>query len=407
MLNSSDASELLDSDNSDYIATIGPTSYNLPYGTYSVLTGDNAGSSAGGLNMNTQVAMIVLYAVTGLVTILFLVIIVFGAVRAHRHPERYGPRNVLGRPRQTRARGIARAVLDSLPIVKFNDPNRPKDDDVEMAGNTAVTTEQKTPALSEVGMIKSPETSHLSPSVLSSPEIIQDGHESREHTIVSNPPDTRPTSMPISESALGCSICTDDFEPGQDVRVLPCDHKFHPACVDPWLLNVSGTCPLCRIDLRPSVTRDTMEGSTHDLQTVDSDGQALPPPLELDNHDEPDVRRNRHERRRSALLSLFGTLHHHNASQASDINREERTATVNDGDEILANLRRWRRHERNNNNTNNSTNNSTSNISDNSDGLISPSTGLDERTRRKRFSQLFGIGTRRTGANGVEGSSPL
>jgi hypothetical protein len=25
---------------------------------------------------------------------------------------------------------------------------------------------------------------------------------------------------------------------------LPCKHQFHPACIDPWLINVSGTCPL-------------------------------------------------------------------------------------------------------------------------------------------------------------------
>jgi hypothetical protein len=47
-----------------------------------------------------------------------------------------------------------------------------------------------------------------------------------------------------NDEHLGCSICTEDFEKGQDLRVLPCDHKFHPECVDPWLLNVSGTCPL-------------------------------------------------------------------------------------------------------------------------------------------------------------------
>ena len=47
-----------------------------------------------------------------------------------------------------------------------------------------------------------------------------------------------------TDNGLACSVCTDDFAKGQDVRVLPCKHKFHPECIDPWLLNVSGTCPL-------------------------------------------------------------------------------------------------------------------------------------------------------------------
>ena len=31
-----------------------------------------------------------------------------------------------------------------------------------------------------------------------------------------------------AENGLACSVCTDDFTKGQDVRVLPCNHKFHP-----------------------------------------------------------------------------------------------------------------------------------------------------------------------------------
>ncbi|KAF5015399.1 hypothetical protein F66182_13288, partial [Fusarium sp. NRRL 66182] len=87
----------------------------------------------------TAVAMIILYTITGIITALFLGIIITGAVRAHRHPERYGPRNVTGRPRQSRARGIARAMLETIPIVKFGD----KEDgvhaakrDLEMASST-------------------------------------------------------------------------------------------------------------------------------------------------------------------------------------------------------------------------------------------------------------------------------
>ena len=52
-----------------------------------------------GRSPTTAVAMIILYSITGIITALFLCIIVVGAIRAHRHPERYGPRNMLGRPR--------------------------------------------------------------------------------------------------------------------------------------------------------------------------------------------------------------------------------------------------------------------------------------------------------------------
>lgn len=63
-------------------------------------------------------------------------------------------------------------------------------------------------------------------------------HEGHDHS------HKETTAAPEEDGHLGCSICTDDFCTGEDVRVLPCNHKFHPACVDPWLLNVSGTCPL-------------------------------------------------------------------------------------------------------------------------------------------------------------------
>lgn len=41
-----------------------------------------------------------------------------------------------------------------------------------------------------------------------------------------------------------CSICTEDFQGGAEIRSLPCGHRFHPSCIDPWLLQRSLTCPL-------------------------------------------------------------------------------------------------------------------------------------------------------------------
>lgn len=41
-----------------------------------------------------------------------------------------------------------------------------------------------------------------------------------------------------------CSICTEDFLEGVDIRALPCGHIFHPPCIDPWLMDLAVTCPL-------------------------------------------------------------------------------------------------------------------------------------------------------------------
>lgn len=45
-----------------------------------------------------------------------------------------------------------------------------------------------------------------------------------------------------------CPICIVDFEEGDDIRLLPCEgkHSFHQQCVDPWLLTLSSSCPICR-----------------------------------------------------------------------------------------------------------------------------------------------------------------
>ncbi|KZT72240.1 hypothetical protein DAEQUDRAFT_763345 [Daedalea quercina L-15889] len=95
--------------------------------------GNNGGSA------NTSLAMIILYAITGCVSALFCVVIVSGAIRAIRHPERYGPRTGEGEytsafPGQSRARGLTRAILDTFPVVKFGaeTPQSTQGKDVEL-----------------------------------------------------------------------------------------------------------------------------------------------------------------------------------------------------------------------------------------------------------------------------------
>ncbi|GAB7357078.1 hypothetical protein MBLNU459_g7892t1 [Dothideomycetes sp. NU459] len=265
-----------------------------------------------GASPTTAVAMIILYSITGIITALFLVIIVTGAIRAHRHPERYGPRNILGRPRQSRAKGLARAMLDTIPIVKFGDTaESAKPTDVELAENEGSSVTEPTTVIAGQ---KAAEDEAAHSGTMAEP---RSSTQSARSGI--NPAATT-THAPIetqNDEALVCSICTDDFETGQDLRVLPCDHKFHPACIDPWLLNVSGTCPLCRIDLNPQHAEpEAVDGQTQGEGEAAERTTELPPPLQ------GPVSVTRITMRRSLLVGL-------GMGRTQDVsNRERRLAAV-------------------------------------------------------------------------------
>lgn len=50
-----------------------------------------------------------------------------------------------------------------------------------------------------------------------------------------------------------CAICLDDFEHNDTiVRELPCQHIFHPECVDDFLRTNSSLCPMCKKSALPA-----------------------------------------------------------------------------------------------------------------------------------------------------------
>ncbi|KAG7410177.1 putative RING finger membrane protein [Fusarium oxysporum f. sp. raphani] len=56
------------------------------------------------------------------------------------------------------------------------------------------------------------------------------------------------SSITSSERSRECSICMEEFLEDIRLRSLPCGHSFHPDCIDPWLLERSVTCPMCRVN---------------------------------------------------------------------------------------------------------------------------------------------------------------
>ncbi|KAL7423434.1 hypothetical protein Q5752_001014 [Cryptotrichosporon argae] len=70
--------------------------------------------------------------------------------------------------------------------------------------------------------------------------------------------------MPEHYGDAECSICLVGYEDGDRVRQLLCAgrHRFHADCVDAWLMNNDGSCPLCRQDLRPGAGPAVTQAAT-------------------------------------------------------------------------------------------------------------------------------------------------
>ncbi|KAL2872515.1 uncharacterized protein BJX67DRAFT_10406 [Aspergillus lucknowensis] len=283
------------------------SSYIVPDMSFSP-TGPSIPDGGGADSPNT--AMIILYSITGIITALFLSIIITGAIRAHRHPERYGPRQRPGRPRQSRARGIARAMLETIPIVKFGDNNNDHLEadkgDVEMSiASDAPASQLREDETRQPPMATGGTTSPSPGDAPRNPAAPTTESNQERHTEAAD------TETPTDHPNFSCPICTDDFVKGQDLRVLPCNHQFHPECIDPWLVNVSGTCPLCRIDLNPPQP----EGENENQQGEEGQETAAEPPAE-------EAPPHRHRRLSNYL---HGTL---NARRMRDASVEERLAAL-------------------------------------------------------------------------------
>ncbi|GJJ71214.1 hypothetical protein EMPS_03564 [Entomortierella parvispora] len=55
--------------------------------------------------------------------------------------------------------------------------------------------------------------------------------------------------------AIECVICLEEYVDEDELRILPCKHEYHVACIDKWLITRKKFCPTCKRDIcAPSET---------------------------------------------------------------------------------------------------------------------------------------------------------
>ncbi|ODN79024.1 hypothetical protein L202_04529 [Cryptococcus amylolentus CBS 6039] len=330
-------------------------------------------SSSSGGKKKTSAGMIVLYAITGVVASMFLMMLVMGARRALRQGRRGGPvgegwgeGGETGGGGQGKAAGLAQAILDTFPVIQFHRAGgggggaggreegagggegrgRKKVDDEESLAMTQVDRDDSKvgvvaeqyhhpPAESRIEHDNSLHTTdNISLSTLpipiaasSSTTGFQTTHETSTSTSILDSPSALAVGEGKGETGgkgekeeeeQHCPICLVEFEDGDDLRVLPCErtHMYHRGCIDPWLLRVSASCPLCRKDFNhPSSPSGTPTPTTPSFP-ISNPIPTLPDSISGAGGEEPPtqhgfarylafMRRSRRPRQYYSLTSFF------------------------------------------------------------------------------------------------------
>ena len=105
-----------------------------------------------------------------------------------------------------------------------------------------------------------------------------------EWSWIAVPKDLSESSQSIESSLLKaqvqckydkCVICLEEFQKGDRLRVLPCEHRFHCGCIDKWLSGsfsdencVTSLCPICKS--APSVEDNSGPSSIESMLSIGS-----------------------------------------------------------------------------------------------------------------------------------------
>ncbi|OJJ47779.1 hypothetical protein ASPZODRAFT_15225 [Penicilliopsis zonata CBS 506.65] len=158
------------------------------------------------------------------------------------------------RMRRLREQKVPREILESLPLYKYPDLAVPQQAILaEECRSKALLHEDKTtdpaPKRSTFAFwreINGPNSEDL---ILPAPSTVttRGAGLSAEGELKEEPKGCQPWKTQTT-----CAICLDEFTAGESmVRELPCNHIFHSACIDRFLMQRGNFCPLCKKSVLP------------------------------------------------------------------------------------------------------------------------------------------------------------
>lgn len=146
-----------------------------------------------------------------------------------------------------RRRGLDNETIESIPITQYHySQQRPPSAEHQFDSTTTPNRKDITSRLETIledGTADQPSTES---------EAKKGSHAwvgailGRVRTLVPKQPrpHLRKPRSDLARQDSSCSICTEDFIEGIDLRKLPCGHLYHPQCIDQWLRDFGVTCPL-------------------------------------------------------------------------------------------------------------------------------------------------------------------
>jgi hypothetical protein len=205
--------------------------------------------------------------------------------RVRRRRQREGGDAVTGRGRKTL---LDKSVVESFPVITYTE----KDAEAAKLAESEVYNLKK----ADVDPSDVPLPPSVAPSVCSlriEEEVLDREGESSSMaiargqsiedesmvlqddegnlTIMESKGDTEYTISRAQLVIPTCAVCLEDFEPGDLLRALPCGHRFHTDCIDPWLTERSSACPMCKADFHRPITAAKEEEQVAVVAPVDAE----------------------------------------------------------------------------------------------------------------------------------------